>query len=111
MDQQKVSAYLMANQDKFPADKIVFLREKLESMDDSKYALLSTINLKKPGTITVVSIFLGGLGVDRFMLGNTGMGVLKLLTGGCCGVLAIIDWFTVGKKAKEINFNKVMTML
>jgi hypothetical protein len=37
------------------------------------------------------------------MLGDTGMGVLKLLTGGCCGVLTIIDWFTITKKAKQKN--------
>lgn len=34
---------------------------------------------------------MGGLGVDRFYLGYTGMGVLKLLTGGCFGILWIID--------------------
>ena len=28
------------------------------------------------------------------MIGDTGMGILKLLTCGCCGVLTIIDWFT-----------------
>ena len=40
------------------------------------------------------------------MLGETGMGVLKLLTGGCCGVLTIIDWFSISKKTKEYNLNK-----
>lgn len=39
----------------------------------------------------ILSILLGGLGVDRFYLGYTGMGVLKLLTGGCFGILWIID--------------------
>ncbi len=111
MEDQKVSMYLMANQDKFPAEKIMYLKEKLEAMDDSKYMMLTTIELKNPTTIIIISVLLGSLGVDRFMLGDTGMGVLKLLTGGCCGILTIIDWFSVSKKAKEINFNKVMTML
>ena len=39
------------------------------------------------------------------------MGILKLLTCGCCGVLTIIDWFTISKKTSELNFNKVMTLL
>ncbi len=111
MEDQKVSMYLMANQDKFPAEKVMYLKEKLEAMEDSKYMLLTSIELKNPTTILIISVLLGSLGVDRFMLGDTGMGILKLLTGGCCGILTIIDWFSVSKKTKELNFNKVMTML
>lgn len=73
--------------------------------------MVSTVELKDPTTILLVSIFLGSLGIDRFMLGDTGMGILKLLTGGCCGILTIIDWFTVSKKTKELNFNNLMTVL
>jgi TM2 domain-containing membrane protein YozV len=42
-------------------------------------------------TALILSILLGGLGVDRFYLGYTGLGVAKLLTLGGCGVWAIID--------------------
>lgn len=80
-------------------------------MDDEKFSLVSTIELKDPTTLLLVSIFLGTFGIDRFMLGDTGMGILKLLTAGCCGVLTIIDWFTISKKTKEANFNKVMSLL
>lgn len=37
------------------------------------------------------------------MIGDIGMGILKLLTGGCCGLLTIIDWFTIVKKTKQKN--------
>jgi len=47
--------------------------------------------MKDKTTAIILSALLGGLGVDRFYLGYTGMGVLKLLTGGCFGVLWIID--------------------
>ena len=39
----------------------------------------------------LLSIFLGGWGIDRFYLGYIGMGILKLLTGGVFGILWIID--------------------
>ena len=79
--------------------------------DEEKMSMISTIELKDPTTILLVSIFLGSLGIDRFMLGDTGMGVLKLLTCGCCGVLTIIDWFSVSKKAKEMNFDNLIAIL
>ena len=47
--------------------------------------------MKNKTTALILSVLVGGLGVDRFYLGYTGMGVLKLLTGGCFGILYIID--------------------
>ena len=89
----------------------MYLKDKLRTMDEEKFSLISTIEFKDPTTLLLVSIFLGGLGIDRFMLGDTGMGILKLLTAGLCGILTIVDWFTISKKAKELNFNNVMALL
>ncbi len=111
MDSQKVDMYVMTNQKYFPAEKIVFLKQKLLEADESKFALASSVEFKDPTTILLVSLFLGSLGIDRFMLGETGMGVLKLLTGGVCGILTIVDWFSVQKKAKETNYNNLMMAL
>ena len=111
MDQQKLELWLMTNQKYFPAEKIVYLKEKLKDIDESKFNLLSTIELKDTTTMLLLSLFVGAWGVDRFMLGETGMGVLKLLTGGLCGILTIIDWFSITKKTKELNLKNVMMLL
>ncbi len=42
-------------------------------------------------TTLLLAIFLGGLGVHRFYTGYTGIGIAQLLTGGGCGIWAIID--------------------
>jgi TM2 domain-containing membrane protein YozV len=42
-------------------------------------------------TAILLSIFVGWLGVDRFYLGHIGLGILKLLTGGGCGIWYLID--------------------
>ncbi|MFQ5733160.1 MAG: TM2 domain-containing protein [Planctomycetaceae bacterium] len=42
-------------------------------------------------TALLLSLFLGGIGVDRFYLGYTGLGVAKLITVGGCGLWALYD--------------------
>lgn len=111
MDAQKVDLFIMTNQKYFPAEKIVYIKEKLLALDESKTMLVQSVELKDPTTMLLFSLFLGTFGVDRFMLGDTGLGVLKLLTGGLCGIMTIIDWFTVSKRTREKNFNTLMLML
>lgn len=111
IDKQKVDMFIMSNQKYFPAEKIMFLKEKLYKVDETKFSMISCMDFKEPTTILLVSLFLGSLGIDRFMLKDTGMGVLKLLTGGCCGILTVIDWFSVQNKAREKNFNELMLLL
>ncbi len=48
-------------------------------------------------TVTfILSLLLGCLGVDRFYLGYTGLGILKLVTVGGCGIWALIDFAMIG---------------
>ena len=43
----------------------------------------------------LITFFLSGFGVHRFMAGKTGTGILWLLTGGCFGIGAIVDFVMV----------------
>ncbi|MAM05467.1 MAG: hypothetical protein CMD06_05870 [Flavobacteriales bacterium] len=46
-------------------------------------------------TLAVVCFFLGGLGIHRFMMGDTTNGILMLLTAGGCGIWALIDFIRI----------------
>jgi TM2 domain-containing membrane protein YozV len=54
---------------------------------------------KKPAqkkiTMAVVAFFFGNLGIHRFLMGHTGIGVLMLLTLGCCGILTLVDFIRI----------------
>ena len=39
----------------------------------------------------ILSLVVGEFGIDRFYLGHIGLGILKLVTLGGCGVWAVID--------------------
>jgi len=47
------------------------------------------------------SIFLGYLGIDRFYMGQVGMGIGKLLTGGGCGVWWLIDVILIATRSSN----------
>lgn len=55
-----------------------------------------TMSSKSKQTALFFSIFTGVLGVDRFYLGYTALGVLKLLTAGGLGIWALIDFIRIG---------------
>ena len=58
---------------------------------------------KNPVSVFGFSVFLGSLGVDRFIIGDTGLGIGKLVTGGGLGVWTIVDWFLIGKATRRKN--------
>jgi TM2 domain-containing membrane protein YozV len=73
--------------------------------------MISTLQLKDPTTSLIVSILAGSLGIDRFMIGDTGIGVGKLLTCGGFGIWTIIDWFMIQKATRDKNMEKMQQFL
>ena len=80
MDSQKVDLFLAANQKFFSPTQILTIKDRLLALDDDKFTLINALDYKDPTMMIIVSVFAGSLGIDRFMLGDTGYGVLKLLT-------------------------------
>lgn len=62
---------------------------------------------KDPRTALAVSIIGGSLGIDRFFIGDIGLGIAKLLTLGGFFIWTIIDWFLI-MDATRANNNQLM---
>jgi len=111
MDSQKVDMFLMTNGKYFLPQHLNYIRERLAVLDDSKWGMIMGADLKDPGTMLLVSIFGGGLGIDRIMLGETGLGVAKLLTCGGIGIWTIIDWFLISDLTRRKNMEKIQPFI
>ncbi|MCH9625003.1 MAG: hypothetical protein S4CHLAM123_01650 [Chlamydiales bacterium] len=55
----------------------------------------------------LMSLFFGTLGVDRFIMGHVGLGLLKLITGGGFGIWWLIDVILIATKHQFKNINWV----
>lgn len=105
-------AWFNANQSKLEKSQRMIIQKKCADMtDDTKAMMLSQLKLKSPFVAFLVSFFLGGFGIDRFMLGEFGMGLLKLFTCGLFGILYLIDLFTIAGKVRKMNTQKVLPYL
>ncbi len=95
--------YLMTNSKYFESYQLPMIRERLLQLDDDKWPQLQMLQLKDPTIFLIISLLGGELGIDRFMLGDVGLGIVKLITCGGLGIWYIIDWFLIMQAAKERN--------
>ena len=111
MEQQKVDMFIMTYSKYFEGYQLSQIRERLMNLDDSKFVMLQAANLKDPVITLVISIVGGSLGIDRFFIGDTGLGIAKLLTCGGLGVWTIVDWFLIMGRTREVNLQRLQQVL
>lgn len=58
---------------------------------------------KDIGIAYILLIFFAALGVHKFYMGRTGMGILYIFTFGLFGIGTIIDIFTLGSQVRTAN--------
>lgn len=92
------NSMLLMLSSKMPKDQAIQMqiREKLEKMSDSERKELSNklaiCGFKNPTTGILLSVFLGGFGVDRFWVGDKLFGFIKL--GGFL-LYMIVPWLII----------------
>lgn len=101
--EERVESYLNFYGKYFPKELIPKLRNSMMKLSEEDLKAVEDHVITNPTMIFIVSFFLGGLGIDRFMLGDIGLGFLKLITGGGAGIWWLIDLFKMPKRVKFEN--------
>jgi TM2 domain-containing membrane protein YozV len=111
MDVQKVDMFILSNSKYFDSLQLMSIKEQLVNAQEEKWARLQTLQFKDPIITLIVSFVAGSLGIDRFLIGDTGLGVAKLLTCGGVGIWTIIDWFLIMGVTREKNLQILQVAL
>ena len=106
-----VERFLVLNQNDLPDDKIPMLRENMLHCSMRKLSEIQSLSFRRVGNMQFISFILGWSGVDRMLVGEIGIGLLKLCTFGCCGLLMLYDWVAMPFKTRYYNYLQVMSVL
>ena len=106
-----VDQWLAINAKYFPTEQVQYIRQRLEALPEQQLSMLYSISFQDPTMMLVISLFGGSLGIDRFILGQVGLGVGKLLTCGGCGIWSIVDWFLIMDATRQSNAQKLFAVI
>lgn len=111
MEKSKIDLFFAGHAERFPENKLLILRDRMEKYPDDRFYTLQTAKVHDPLFMLLISMACGLFGVDRFLLGQIGLGFLKLITLGGFGIWYIIDWFVIMEATRNENFERIMDRL
>lgn len=111
MTEQQIGQFMAVNGDKFNQADLPQIKAYLENVSEARVDELLAAPFKSPMIMTLIAWLGGSLGIDRFMLSQTGLGVAKLITLGGCGWWTIIDIFTAMGRTRKYNMELLEKLL
>ena len=73
-----INQFLMINREYFRPEDLIIIKSKLLDSKMNINNLTYSVKFINPTTTFIISLFLGHLGIDRFMIGDVKLGMLKL---------------------------------
>lgn len=101
-----IASFISENKDRFSAIDMQRINVSLGELSDTQLTLIANNSYKDPTTSLILSILVGGLGVDRFYIGDVGLGVVKLVTAGGLGIWWLVDLFVIQNRTKKVNMKE-----
>ncbi len=89
-------------------DELAYVQNVIKDMNEDQARLFAgvyNVRRKDPQLVLLLAVlgFIGIAGVHRFVLGQIGMGLLYLFTGGLCLIGTIVDMVNHKRLAFEHN--------
>lgn len=113
--ERRVQQFLMMNGKYFSDAHKMQLRRQLMTVSESAMQGIECLSFSDPTLLLVISFFVGEFGVDRFMLGQVVLGLLKffvpIITCGIGYVWWLVDLFLIYGATRDCNFEKVMKVI
>lgn len=112
LTEQQVEQLIAAYGERVPISCLSSLREMLLSTTMS-YSEVQVVfmQMKDPIISLILSIVVGSLGIDRFYIGDIGLGVIKLITCGGLYIWWLIDMFLIMGKTRMRNYERLTQVL
>ena len=106
-----VDQWITINATYVPTEQVQYIRQRLEALPEQQLSMLYSISFQDPTMLLIISLLGGTLGIDRFLLGQIGLGVGKLLTCGGCGIWSIVDLFLIMDATRQSNAQKLFAVI
>lgn len=107
MEANQANQILALYGNKLPFESIEMLRNRLMEMDYNVVSIRMA-QFKDPTLALILSILVGSLGIDRFYIGDVGLGVGKLLTCGGAYIWWLVDIFMIQDATRRKNLEMLM---
>lgn len=101
-----IAGFLSRNRKNFHDGDLLLLNQQLQNMTPGQLLAVTSAEYKNPTVALILSIFLGDLGIDRFYIGDIGLGVLKLVTLGGFGIWWLVDLFVIQQCTRNNNMSE-----
>lgn len=103
-ENQLIDIFLIERRNEFPSYNLDFMAKSMDKMSDKKLQLVTNYSYTKPTMIFIISFLFGYWGIDRFIIGDITIGILKLITLGGFGIWYIIDLFIIINRTQYNNY-------
>jgi len=93
--------------DKYTYEReIIEMAASLSPQQRDEFVSILQREAQNPVELFGWNMWLGFLGIDRFLVGDIVAGIFKLLTFGGLGIWQIIDCFLIGNRTRTKNIEK-----